>query len=162
MRRLHHIAMRRRTDARSGRDPDGHSHLPTRNMRGDAWLGCTSRHESRVAAHASPPTMDKSGRWRAAYIVGLMGKRDDLEALSSRELHDRAVHRAVRHMDVAFLWELLRELPAAEAAEGHADVATGDEIKLSALIADALASGKGDLAEGLRPLYITYLEKHGD
>jgi hypothetical protein len=138
MRRLHHIAMRRRTDARSGRNPDGHSHLPTRER----------------------PTMDKSGRWRAAYIVGLMGKRDDLEALSSRELHDRAVHRAVRHMDVGFLWELLRELPAAEAAEGHADVATGDEIKLSALIADALASGKGDLAEGLRPLYITYLEKH--
>jgi hypothetical protein len=91
-----------------------------------------------------------------------MGKPEDLEALSSRELHDRAVHRAVRHLDVGFLWQLLRELPAAEAAEGHEDVATGDAIKLSALISDALASGEGDLAEGLRPLYISYLEEHGD
>ena len=91
-----------------------------------------------------------------------MGKGEDLEALSSRELHDRAVHRAVRHLDVGFLWQLLRELPAAEAAEGHEDVATGDAIKLSALISDALASGEGDVAEGLRPLYISYLEKHAD
>ena len=41
---------------------------------------------------------------------------EDLEALSSRELHDRAVRRAVHHLDVAFLWRLLKELPAGEAA----------------------------------------------
>jgi hypothetical protein len=91
-----------------------------------------------------------------------MGNRDNLEALSSRDLHDRAVHRAVRHLDVGFLWELLRAIPAAEAAEGHDDVATEDAIKVSALIADALACGEGDVAEGLRPLYISYLEEHDD
>ncbi len=91
-----------------------------------------------------------------------MGKRDDLEALSSPELHDRAVRRAVRHMDVAFLWELLRAIPAAEAAEGHAEAAKADVFKLSALISDALASGKGEIADALRPLYLDYLEKHDD
>ncbi len=91
-----------------------------------------------------------------------MGKREDLEALSSRELHDRAVHRAIRHLDAGFLWELLRAIPAAEATEGHEDAATGDVIKVSALIADALASGEGDIAEDLRPLYISYLERHGE
>jgi len=91
-----------------------------------------------------------------------MVTREDLDALSSRELHDRAVHRAVRHLDVGFLWHLLREIPAAEAAEGHVDVATGDAIKLSALISDALGAGEGDVAEGLRPLYLTYLEEHDD
>ena len=30
----------------------------------------------------------------------------------------------------------------------------------AALISDALASGEGDVAEGLRPLYISYLKKH--
>lgn len=89
-----------------------------------------------------------------------MGTRDDLEALSSRELHDRAVHRAVRHLDAAFLWELLRAIPAAEAAEGHPDAATADVIKLTALLSDALASGEGDVAEALRPFYISYLERH--
>jgi hypothetical protein len=95
-------------------------------------------------------------------MVCTMGKPEDLEALSSRELHDRAVRRAVRHLDIGFLWQLLRELPAAEAAEGHEDLGTADAIKLSALIADALASGEGDIAAGLRPLYISYLEKHDD
>ncbi len=35
---------------------------------------------------------------------------DNLNALSSRQLHDLAVHRARRHLDVPFLWELLRAL----------------------------------------------------
>jgi hypothetical protein len=43
----------------------------------------------------------------------------DLEALSSHELHDMAVRRALHHADVKFLWELLRAIPAAEAAEGE-------------------------------------------
>jgi len=45
--------------------------------------------------------------------------RDELEALSSRELHDLAVRRALHHVDVEFFWQLLRDIPAAEASEGH-------------------------------------------
>ena len=87
--------------------------------------------------------------------------RDELDALSSRELHDLAVRRALRHVDVEFLWELLRAIPAAEASEGHANEAGRDVTHLSVLIDDAVGSGEGDVAEALRPLYLDYLEKHG-
>ncbi len=90
-----------------------------------------------------------------------MTTREELEALSSPELHDRAVHLAMRRMDIGFLWELLRELPASEAARGRADLAAADVSRVSAMISDALSSGKGDEAESLRPLYLDYLEKHG-
>ena len=87
--------------------------------------------------------------------------RDELDALSSRELHDLAVRRALRHVDVEFLWELLRAIPAAEASEGHANEAGRDVTHLSVLIDDAVGSGEGDVAEALRPLYLDYLIKHG-
>ncbi len=89
-----------------------------------------------------------------------MPTRRDLESLSSRELHDLAVRRAVHHMDAGFLWQLLREIPAARAAAGRQDAATADVARASSLIADALESGAGDIAEELRPVYIAYLEKH--
>ena len=86
---------------------------------------------------------------------------EELDALSSRELHDLAVRRAVHRLDVAFLWQLLRDLPAAEASEGH-DIEAGRDIsKVTAQLSDAIDSGKGDLAEALRPVYIDYLLKHG-
>ena len=84
----------------------------------------------------------------------------DLEALSSHELHDLAVRRALHHADVKFLWELLRSIPAAEAAEGEIGESEADATKVSALLADAVNSGKGEVADALRPLYIDYLTKH--
>jgi hypothetical protein len=86
----------------------------------------------------------------------------DLESLSSRELHDRAMRRALKHMDVEFLWQLLRAIPAAEALEGNAGEASRDLTKMSAIVADALGSGQGKEADALRPLYIGYLTRHGD
>ena len=90
-----------------------------------------------------------------------MTTRDELEALSSRELHDLAVRRAVRHVDVEFLWELARAIPAAEASEGNSVEAGRDITKVTALLADAIDSGKGEVAEALRPLYLDYLVRHG-
>ncbi|HLQ52838.1 MAG TPA: hypothetical protein VK162_01055 [Streptosporangiaceae bacterium] len=90
-----------------------------------------------------------------------MTEPGDLDALSSRELHDRAVRRALHHLDVGFLWELLRAIPAGEAAAGHPANAAADSVKLSALISDALDSGDADVADSLRPLYLGYLQKHG-
>ena len=90
-----------------------------------------------------------------------MTTRDELDALSSRELHDLAVRRAVRHVDVEFLWDLVRAIPAAEASEGNSIEAGRDITKVTSLIADAIDSGKGEVAEALRPLYIEYLVKHG-
>ena len=90
-----------------------------------------------------------------------MTTRDELDALSSRELHDLAMRRALRHVDVEFLWELLRAIPAAEASEGNSIEAGRDITKVTALISDAINSGQGEVAEALRPLYIDYLAKHG-
>jgi hypothetical protein len=87
--------------------------------------------------------------------------RDELDSLSPRELHDLVVRRAVHHLDVEFLWELLRAIPAAEASEGHSIEAGRDVTHLSVLIDDAIDSGEGDVAEALRPLYVDYLVKHG-
>ncbi len=87
---------------------------------------------------------------------------DNLDALSSSELHDLAVRRARHHLDVSFLWELLRALPAGEAVAGHPQHAQADAMKLSALIADTVDSGDSDVADALRPLYLDYLNKHRD
>jgi hypothetical protein len=82
---------------------------------------------------------------------------DQLENLSSKELHDRAVEHAVRHVDVGFLWRLLRAIPAAQAASGHPDQAEADVSHLSAILNELAHSGEGEVAEALRPLYLEYL-----
>jgi hypothetical protein len=87
---------------------------------------------------------------------------EDLDALSTRELHDRAVHRAERHMDVKFFWSLLEMIPAAETAGGDAGEADYDIESSKGLVKDAIHSGEGELAEALRPLFIEYLRKHSD
>ena len=92
-----------------------------------------------------------------------MSDLDDLDALSSRELHDLALHRARHHLDLAFLWELLRALPAGEAVAGRPEHAQADALKLSALIGDALDADDSDaVVDALRPLYLDYLRKHRD
>ena len=89
-----------------------------------------------------------------------MDTESDLESLSSHQLHDMAVQRALHHADVGFLWQLLRTIPAAEAAEGDLHEASADLSKVTELIADAIGSGEGQIADALRPLYIDYLTKH--
>jgi hypothetical protein len=84
----------------------------------------------------------------------------ELDALSSRELHDLAVRRALHHADVGFFWELLRAIPAAETLEGDVREAGEDLTKVSSLLSDALTLGDGNLADALRPLYLDYLRKH--
>ena len=86
---------------------------------------------------------------------------DPLERLSSKELHDLAIRYAVRHLDLGFFWRLLEYLPAAEAAAGEFDEATADVQTLSAHIDDLTDSGRGQIADALRPFYIAYLREHG-
>ena len=86
----------------------------------------------------------------------------DLESLTSPELHDRAVSRAKRHLDVRFFWDLMQLLPAAEAAAGDLDQAEDDVLQLSAHVDDVTDAGKGEVADLLRPFYIEYLTRHGE
>jgi hypothetical protein len=87
---------------------------------------------------------------------------DELDQLSSKELHDRAVRLAEKRLDVGFLWRLLKTLPAAEAASGEVGGADVDIARVSGLVRDATESGEGDLADALRPLFIDYLIEHSD
>ncbi len=87
---------------------------------------------------------------------------DSLEQLSTQELHDRAIHRAEKHLDVKFFWSLLQMIPAAESLSGDRGEAEYDIQSSKGLISDALRSGDGKLGEALRPVFIDYLRKHPD
>lgn len=85
---------------------------------------------------------------------------DELESLSTRELHDRAIRRAERHMDLKFMWSLLRTIPSAEVAAGDTGEGEYDAESMKGLIWDAVHSGEGRLGEALRPAFIDYLRRH--
>lgn len=87
---------------------------------------------------------------------------DDLEQLSTHELHDRAVHRAEKHLDIKFFWSLLQIIPAAETSTGDMGEADFDIESSKGLIKDAVHSGDGALGEALRPVFLDYLRKHPD
>jgi hypothetical protein len=89
------------------------------------------------------------------------GGADALEALSSEELHRLAVSHAARHLNVKFFWRLLEQLPAAEAAAGEFDEAADDATSLWGRLDDLTDSGRGEVADNLRPFYLEYLREHG-
>ena len=84
----------------------------------------------------------------------------ELEKLSSKELHDRAMRHAITHLDIGWLWSLVKTIPAAEAAAGNVGEAESDVMSLSALLSDLVNADEGEEAEALRPVYIDYLSKH--
>jgi len=90
-----------------------------------------------------------------------MTTREELERLSSKELHDRAVALAKRRLDISFLWDLMKTIPAADVAAGKLDRSEVDIMKFTPLLNDLRDADEGALAEALRPFYVDYLEKHG-
>lgn len=86
-----------------------------------------------------------------------MATRAELEQLDGEQLHDLAVRRAAKHLDLKFFWRLIEVLPAAEAAAGNLDDAERDVTWALAHVDDLTDSGRGETAEVLRPLYIDYL-----
>src|SRR5207244_7918533 len=98
------------------RRPGGCGALPARGSRRphDARdLRCGDPHGRVVrAVHAA----GFAGRY-----PGHMTTRDELERLPTKELHDRAIERAKHHLDIGFLWELVKALPVAEEVVGEDD-----------------------------------------
>jgi hypothetical protein len=89
-----------------------------------------------------------------------MTTREDLEALTSAELHDRATRLAWRRLDVGFLWDLLKTIPEARAAAGDEARSETDIMRPLALLNDLVDADRGELADALRPLYVNYLLEH--
>ena len=90
-----------------------------------------------------------------------MPTREELEALTSAELHDRATRLAWRRLDVSYLWDLLKTIPEARAAAGDEERSETDIMRPLALLNDLVDADRGDLADALRPLYVDYLIEHG-
>jgi hypothetical protein len=91
-----------------------------------------------------------------------MATREELELLSTKELYDRAIERAKHHLDVGFLWDLVKALPVAEEVIGDDERSKVDIARPLALINDLYDAGEGELGEVLRPMYLDYLEEHAD
>ena len=88
-----------------------------------------------------------------------MTKFEELDALSSRELHDRAVKRAEHRLDVKFFWRLLQEGTAADAAEGSLERGEEQTAHWSRQVLDILRHDD-DALDAARPIYIDYLLRH--
>jgi hypothetical protein len=86
--------------------------------------------------------------------------REELEALSSKDLHDRAVSLAKHRLDVGFYWRLIKAIPVAEVASGDLDESEADVINPLDQLNDLTEAGQGELADALRPMYIEYIEEH--
>jgi hypothetical protein len=91
-----------------------------------------------------------------------MPTREELEAMPSAELHDRATRLAWRRLDVGFLWDLLKTIPEARAAAGDEERSETDIMRPLALLNDLVDADRRPLAEALRPLYADYLLEHAD
>ncbi len=81
---------------------------------------------------------------------------EELDALPTRELHDRAIKRAEHRLDVPFFWRLLQEGTAADAADGDARAREEQTAHWSRQVLDLLRHDEAAI-EARRPIYIDYL-----
>ena len=89
-----------------------------------------------------------------------MPSSDELEGLSTKELHDRAFRLARHRLDVGFFWNLVEAVPAAEAAAGHLDEAEKDVLSFAQRVEDLVHPDTTEEADAFRPVYIEYLLEH--
>ena len=84
---------------------------------------------------------------------------DDLETLTSRQLHERAIDLAKAGGDLDWLWHLLGSIPSAEGQLGELD---DSGLDVASVISAINARIRVDLAaqEILRPQYVGYLLEH--
>ncbi|MGZ4278140.1 MAG: hypothetical protein ACXVFK_15020 [Solirubrobacteraceae bacterium] len=121
-----------------------------------------ARRELARAEHRRPRRVpDRALNGARSGKEGVMASAEELDRLSSKELHDRAFAHAKRHLDARFFWRLIEMVPAAEAATGDLGEAGEDVLHPSSQVADAVDSDPS-LLDGLRPVYIDYLVEHPD
>jgi hypothetical protein len=85
--------------------------------------------------------------------------REDLESMTSHDLHDRAIGMAKAEGDLDWLWHLLRSIPATEGEVGDLDDSGMDMASTVAAI-NGYARADRDLPDALRPQYVDFLLEH--
>jgi len=85
--------------------------------------------------------------------------REDLETLSSRQLHERALDLAKAEGDIDWLWHLLGSIPAAEGQLGELDDSGLDIARLITAINGYIRADRS-AEETLRLQYVDYLLEH--
>jgi len=88
-----------------------------------------------------------------------MTTREDLEALSSRQLREQALQLAKTDGDIEWLWNLLGSIPAAEGQLGDLE---GSGLDVASLISgiNGYVRVDGSVDDTLRPHNIEYLLEH--
>ena len=84
---------------------------------------------------------------------------EDLETLTSRQLHERAIDLAKAGGDLDWLWHLLGSIPSAEGQLGELDDSGLDVASVISEI-NARIRADRDAQEILRPQYVAYLLEH--
>ena len=85
--------------------------------------------------------------------------RDDLETMTSVDLHDRAISIAKAERDLDWLWHLLCSIPGAEGEVGDLED-SGMDIASTVSAINGYARVDRDLSETLRSEYVDYLVEH--
>lgn len=104
----------------------------------------------------SGPEVSTSSQEIPGGILEPMIDREDLESLSSAQLHDRAIGSAKAGGDIDWLWHVLGSMPAAEGAIGDLEDSGIDVAATVSAINGYLRADPG-LADALRPQYVDYL-----
>ena len=85
--------------------------------------------------------------------------REDLETMTSRDLHDRAIGTAKAEGDLDWLWHLLRSIPTAEDEVGDLEDSAMDVPSTVSAI-NGYTRADRDLPDALRSQYVDYLLEH--
>jgi hypothetical protein len=83
---------------------------------------------------------------------------EDLDPISTPELHDRAFKLAEKRLDVGFFWKIFKAVPEAEAVSGRPDETAVDVHYISQWLGNFFEAR--DLGDALRPFYVEYLLEH--
>ena len=85
--------------------------------------------------------------------------REDLETMTSHDLHDRAIGSAKAEDDLDWLWHLLRSIPAAEGQVGDLED-SGMDVASTVSAINGYTRADRDLPGTLRSRYVDYLLEH--
>jgi len=85
--------------------------------------------------------------------------REDLETMTSHDLHDRAIGSAKAEDDLDWLWHLLRSIPATEGEVGDLED-SGMDVAGTVSAINGYARADRDLPDILRTQYVDYLLEH--